>query len=202
MKYFVILALVATVASAAVNRPIKPTVVPSEIQEIIAAINNPSTDPATAAALEQLLLDFYGVEGSPISVGPVIVENPELEPISVDPVIVDPVIVNPSPVAVPESSSAPLVQLILNINQVQPGPVAVPPSVAVVPEIVGEPVQIVDSAPETVQVVDSLPVQIVESPAAVDPVQVVESAPTPIEPIIVATPVLPSPVVPLPAQLN
>ncbi|XP_026763222.2 cytadherence high molecular weight protein 3-like [Galleria mellonella] len=194
MKFFIAFALIATVASAAFNTPIKPTVVPSEIHEIIAAINNPSTDPATAAALEQMLLDFYGVEGSPISVGPVIVENPEPEPISVDPVIVDPVIVNPSPVAVPESSSAPLVQIILNINQAQSGPVAIPPGVALIPEIVGEPVQIVDSPPETVQVV--------ETPAVVDPVLVVESAPTPAEPIIVSPPILPVPIITLPDELN
>ncbi|XP_059059577.1 calphotin-like [Achroia grisella] len=192
MKLFVAVALIAAVASATSIRPVRPTLIPgelAEIQQIIEAINSPSTDPATAAALQELLLEYYNWEGSPISVGPVIIGNPEPEAISVGPEIVDPVIVNPSPVAVAESNSAPLVQIILNINQAESGAVGIPPSVALLPEIIGEPVQIVDSAPEAVQVVES-PVQVVESPAVVAPVLVIDSAP--VEPIIVATPIIPS----------
>ncbi|KAM3963169.1 uncharacterized protein ACR2FA_002533 [Aphomia sociella] len=136
-------------------------------------------------------------EPSPVVVGPAIIDEPS--PIAVGPAIIDSFEPVPAPVA---ESSAPLVQIILNINQAASGPVAVPPGVAITPEIVDEPIHIVetpvelpaepvvivDSAPEAVQVVDTLPVQIVDAPTVVEPVVVVETAPVPVEPVVVAPP--------------
>ena len=227
MKYFIAIALLAAVASAGM---IKPTPVASELaelQEIVAAINSPSTDPATAAALEQMLLDALGIKPEPVDVGPAIIDSHPISvgpaiidshPISVGPAIIDfplpdggvvaeepvvpgPAIVAPAPAEV--ASGTPLVQIILNINQAAAGasPIAVGPAVA--PEaIVPEPVHIVEVAPEPVHVVEVAPepVQVVE--VAPEPVQVVEVAPVPVEPVVIGVPVLPEPVVALPEELN
>ncbi|XP_026763165.1 uncharacterized protein LOC113521725 [Galleria mellonella] len=213
MKSFV--ALVALVAVAVAVPAHKPTVSDdAQLAAVIAAIQSPSTDPATAALLEQQLAQILGLE--PISVGPALVDP---EPIVVSPPIVNPPVVvsppvveppvaqppvvvlpppapAPQPAPQPESNSSPLVQIILNINQAESGPVSVPPGVALVPEIIGEPVQIVE-APEVVD-----PVQIVEAPAVVDPVNVVDGPAGPVEPIIVAPPIISTPVITLPDQLN
>ncbi|XP_026743412.1 actin cytoskeleton-regulatory complex protein PAN1-like [Trichoplusia ni] len=212
MKFFV--AFVALVAVAVASPLVKPVSSDIEaLEAIVAAINSPNTDPATAALLEEQLQDVLGsLDLHPISVGPAIVlpepiaVGPAIipEPISVGPAIVDfPLpegalapIVAPSPVAiidgpapVSDSSSAPLVQIILNINQASAG------SVPVDAVIGHEPVQVVETAPIPVE-----PVQVVEiSP---EPVQVVEVAPVPAEPVIIGVPVIPSPAITLPEELN
>ncbi|KPJ03262.1 hypothetical protein RR46_06418 [Papilio xuthus] len=199
MKYFAVFALLA-VASAAV---LPPAVVVNnpEVQEILAAIQSPSTDPATAAALEQLLLEVLGIaKPEPIQVGPAIVDEYEPihvgpaivgEPIHVGPAIIDeyePIHVGPaivdeqevSPVIPAPSAQSPLVQIILKINV----PTNVPGSPVVV--------ETVPPAPT--------PVQVVEEAAVGEPVIVVDQ-PVVAEPVIVA-PILPAPVVVLPDILN
>ncbi|XP_026743436.1 calphotin-like [Trichoplusia ni] len=174
MKYFVAIALIAAVASATYVRPTPVSAELAEIQEIVAAINSPSTNPATAAALEEMLWDVLGVNPEPISVGPAIVDFP----IAPAPVV-NPTPVAPSPVSIvdgpaPDNSAA-LVQIILNINQG-----------AAVDTVIGhEPVTVVE-----------------EAPIPADPVIVVEEAPVPVEPVIVAEPVFPSPAITLPEELN
>uniref|UniRef100_A0A2A4K4U9 Uncharacterized protein n=1 Tax=Heliothis virescens TaxID=7102 RepID=A0A2A4K4U9_HELVI len=208
MRFLIAFALIAAVASAAV-RPTPAAAELAELQEIIAAIQSPSTDPATAAALEEMLLDVLGVKPEPIAVGPAIVDAGS-EPISVGPAIIDfplpdggavveePVVV-PAPAVIepaPAAASTPLVQIILNINQAaaEASPIAVNP--AVVPEAIQPtPVHVVDSIAEPVQVVEVAPV-----PA--EPVQVVEAAPVPVEPVVIGTPVLPEAAVVLPEELN
>ncbi|XP_026743423.1 calphotin-like [Trichoplusia ni] len=191
MKYFVAIALIAAVASATYVKPTPVSAELAEIQEIVAAINSPSTNPATAAALEEMLWDVLGVKPEPISVGPAIVDFP----IAPAPVI-NPTPIAPSPVSIvdgpaPDNSAA-LVQIILNINQgaaVPVGPVG--------PVVAPEPVQVVETAPIPIPVE---PVQVVEiSP---EPVQVEEAAPVPAEPVIIGEPVLPSPAITLPEELN
>ncbi|XP_030032314.1 uncharacterized protein LOC115448871 [Manduca sexta] len=224
MKFFVALTLIVAVASA---RFLKPTPVSSEIQEIIAAIQSPSTNPATAAALEQMLQDYLGVGPSPISVGPAIIDH---HPISVGPAIVDagdiavgPAIIDfplpdggavsapvedspvmPGPAAAPAAvpASSPLVQIVVNVN----APAGAGP---VVDAVADKPVDIIDVMPvvdpaqvvDPVQVVDTPivvdPVQVVDTPIVVDPVQVVEVAP-----VAIGTPVFPSPAINLPEELN
>ncbi|XP_061720863.1 uncharacterized protein LOC133527730 [Cydia pomonella] len=124
MKYLIVLAVIVAAASADYLKPSALPVHVQELEEVIAAINSPSTDPATAAALEQLLLQTLGISSlpeSPISVGPAIVEE---SPISVQPEY--PVAVQPeSPALVPSpivdatpadvAAASPLVQIILNI---------------------------------------------------------------------------------------
>ncbi|XP_063366722.1 uncharacterized protein LOC134655202 [Cydia amplana] len=128
MKYLIVLSVIAAVASADFLKPSALPVHVQELEEVIAAINSPSTDPATAAALEQMLLQTLGISSlpeSPISVGPAIVEEtPYLDPVPVKPEY--PVAVQPeSPALVPApivdatpadvAAASPLVQIILNI---------------------------------------------------------------------------------------
>uniref|UniRef100_A0A2A4K438 Uncharacterized protein n=1 Tax=Heliothis virescens TaxID=7102 RepID=A0A2A4K438_HELVI len=191
MKYFLAIALLATVATAAMVKPTPVSSELAEIQEIIAAIQSPSTDPATAVALEAMLLDVLGIKPEPIAVGPAIVDFPIPDGgIVAEPVVVpSPLPIAPSPVAIVDgavadaSASAPLVQIILNINQAaaDSSPIAVGPAVVPGP-VRPEPVQVVEVAPE--------------------PVQVVEVAPVPVEPVIIGTPVLPEAAVVLPEELN
>ncbi|CAH0590128.1 unnamed protein product [Chrysodeixis includens] len=217
MKFFV--AFVALVAVAVASPLVKPVSSDIEaLEAIVAAINSPSTDPATAALLEQQLQEVLGsLDLHPISVGPAIIMPEPIavgpaispEPISIGPAIVDfPLpegalgeapIVAPSPVAIVEgpapvsdSSSAPLVQIILNINQASAEAVPVGP---VGPVIAPTPVQVVDAAPIPVE-----PVQVVE--IAPEPVQVVEVAPVPVEPVLIGMPIIPSPAITLPEELN
>nr|XP_021183170.2 calphotin [Helicoverpa armigera] len=192
MKYFLAIALLVAVASAAMVKPTPVSAEIAEIQEIIAAIQSPSTDPATAVALEAMLLDVLGIKPEPIAVGPAIVDfplpdggvipEPVLAP-SPLPIAPSPVAIIPGPAAAEVAASTPLVQIILNINQAAAGsnPISVGP--AVIPEpIIPTPVQVVESAPE--------------------PVQVVEVAPVPVEPVIIGTPVLPEAAITLPEELN
>ncbi|XP_050551015.1 calphotin-like isoform X25 [Spodoptera frugiperda] len=219
MKYFIAISLLVAVASAGLVKPVGSEL--AELQEIIAAINSPSTDPATAAALEEMLLDALGVKPEPVEVGPAVIDTHpisvgpaiiESNPISVGPALIDfplpdagvvaeepivptPVIVAPAPVdeVTPVAAAAPLVQIILNINQAaaDASPIAVGPVVA--PEaVVPTPVHVVESAPEPVHVVEVAP----------EPVQVVETAPVPVEPVVIGVPILPEAVVALPEALN
>ncbi|CAG5029667.1 unnamed protein product [Parnassius apollo] len=217
MKLFVALSLLFAVASASV---LPAAVIASEnpeIQEIVAAIQSPSTDPATAVALEQMLLDILGLsKPEPIDVGPAIVDN--YEPISIGPAIVDFPLpdggavtdVEPSP-ASPSPSSSPLVQIIIKINQaladaiggspvvvetVNPPAQQIPDPVAVVDKpIIPEPVIVVDkpAVPE--------PVIVVDKPIIAEPVTVVEKPEAP-ESVIVAQPIFPDPAIVLPEILN
>ncbi|XP_026743377.1 KH domain-containing protein 3-like [Trichoplusia ni] len=226
MKFFVAIALIATVASAAYVKPTGVSAELAEIQEIVAAINSPSTNPATAAALEEMLWDVLGVNPEPISVGPAIVDLPAPivptpvivapSPVAPVPVIVAPTPVAPSPIApapvavapspVADATSAALVQIILNINQAAAesspvAPVATPEPVQVIETapIAVNPVGVVEASPVPVQVVEvaPAPVQVVEVAPA--PVQVIEAAP---EPVIIGVPVIPSPAISLPEELN
>ncbi|XP_026743449.1 actin cytoskeleton-regulatory complex protein PAN1-like [Trichoplusia ni] len=90
-----------------------------------------------------------------------------------------------APAAPSPSNPSPLVQIILNINQ----------EASAAPVVAPEPVQVVETAPIPVE-----PVQVVE--IAPEPVQVVDEAPVPSEPISIGDPILPVPVVPLPADFN
>ncbi|XP_075981491.1 uncharacterized protein LOC142980079 isoform X1 [Anticarsia gemmatalis] len=229
MKFFLVFALVAAVASATFTKPAALSGEAAEIQEIIAAINNPATNPATAAALEQMLQDILGVKPDPVIVVDEAPANdfvdifPVVDPVAPSEDFVDifPVLdsVAPAPAA---ASSTPLVQIILNINQAAAESSPVAP--VVVPEAADiiSPVEIVDNFPvvdpviidnfpvvnpvSPVQVVDVSPVQVVDvSPVQVvdvSPVQVVDAAPVAVEPVNIGTPVIPSPAVNLPESLN
>ncbi|XP_013162980.1 PREDICTED: calphotin-like [Papilio xuthus] len=187
MKFFVAFALLVAAASASILPPAVIASTNPEVQEILASIQSPSTDPATAAALEQLLLEVLGLaKPEPIHVGPAIVD--EYEPIHVGPAIVPFPIpdggavteVEAAPVMPGPSASAPLVQIILNIN-----------AAANVP---GSPVVVETNPPAPT------PVHVVEEAEVPEPVIVVDQ-PVVAEPVIVA-PILPSPVVVLPDILN
>ncbi|CAG5029635.1 unnamed protein product [Parnassius apollo] len=190
-------------------------------KEIVAAIQSPSTDPATAAALEELLLEILGIaKPEPIDVGPAIVDN--YEPIAIGPAVVDFPLpdggavadVNPTPVMpapVESSASAPLVQIILNIQSAS-DIVGSPVSVETVQSPVPTPVQVVDEAvnadpivPEPVIVVDKPivpePVIVVDTPIVPEPVIVIEEADKP-ETVVVAQPIIPAPAIVLPEILN
>ncbi|CAH2042583.1 unnamed protein product, partial [Iphiclides podalirius] len=88
MKFFLAFALLFAVASA---RGLPAAVVANtdpEIQEIVAAIQSPSTDPATAVALEEMLLQLLGMDKpETVEVGPALVD--QYEPISIGPALVD-----------------------------------------------------------------------------------------------------------------
>lgn len=156
MKYFLAIALLVSVASARMVKPTPTSDDVAQIQEIIAAILNPSTDPATAVALEEMLLDVLGVKPEPVQVGPAFIDAPEETP--------------PSPaaeVAAPTPKS-PLVQIIVNINHASAdvSPVDVGP--AVIPRPVPESDHIEDSAPEPIEPV-IIGVPILPSPAVILP---------------------------------
>uniref|UniRef100_A0A2A4IY80 Cuticle protein n=1 Tax=Heliothis virescens TaxID=7102 RepID=A0A2A4IY80_HELVI len=168
--------------------------------------------PAIIDSFEPIAVGPAIIDFEPIAVGPALIDS--FEPISVGPAIIDfPIpdggvvaepVVAPSPVAIVDgaaapadvSAGAPLVQIILNINQAaaEASPIAVGP--AIIPEVIQPtPVHVVDSVAEPVQVVEVAPV-----PA--EPVQVVEAAPVPVEPVVIGTPVLPEAAVVLPEELN
>ncbi|XP_068620229.1 magnetosome-associated protein MamJ-like [Battus philenor] len=175
MKFLIAFALFAVAAARVLPPALPVTSEDPEIQEIIAAIQSPSTDPATAAALELQLLEILGLfKPEPIQVGPAIVE--EGSPISIGPAIVDFPLpdggaeteVQPAPAA--PAASAPLVQLILNVNA--PNFPGSPVSVESNPQPAPSPVQVVEEAenlPEPIIVIDrpivSEPVIVVENPA-------------------------------------
>ncbi|KAL4705733.1 hypothetical protein ACJJTC_004603 [Scirpophaga incertulas] len=202
MKLFVIFAALVAVAVGGV---VKPSANPfAELEAIVAAINSPHTDPATAVLLEQQLHAIM-TELNPISVGPAIVEQPGIvvgpaiveqpdivlgptivtapqvvpmpEVVNPSPVINPSPVVNPSPIVQEPSPSSPLVQIILNINQ--PSDVGVSPVVApaTVSEIVPTAVNFVDNAesPFPSPVIVPVP-EVIPSP-----VIVVEEPPTPVQ---------------------
>ncbi|KAJ0174005.1 hypothetical protein K1T71_010151 [Dendrolimus kikuchii] len=203
MKFLVAFVAVVAVAVASPLKGNKPIISQSsELEAIIAAIQSPSTDPATAALLEQQLQDILGVkpepefvEYEPIAVGPEIVDFPlpdggvvtAPEPA---PVVV-PTPVQPSPVVIGdlEAGQKPLVQIIVNVNTAA----GASPAPAVVPEIIPQPVIVVDEDQnvESVNVVDNV---------EVDPVQVAE--PVIVEPVVIGIPIIPEAAVVLPEELN
>ncbi|MDK0634173.1 hypothetical protein P5E82_14985, partial [Clostridium perfringens] len=127
MKFFIAFAaLVALSVAGPVTKPVNAEL--AQLEAIIAAINSPNTDPATAALLEQQLFDIISAV-NPIDVGPVIIPEPVIqpEPVDISPVIVAPqpdggAVSNPivpSPVVIgeiPAGAPAPLVQIIVNIK--------------------------------------------------------------------------------------
>ncbi|MBN4663872.1 hypothetical protein H4F36_23875, partial [Escherichia coli] len=115
-------------------------------------IQSPSTDPTTAQLLENMLAEIIGAL-EPVSIGPAIIDFPIPE-VPVQPIAPP---VQPSPVVVgdiPVGSPAPLVQIIVNVNQASDNVVA--PAPAVVPEVI-----------------QADPVVVVDNPVPVDPVIIV-----------------------------
>ena len=183
MKFFI--AFAALVAVAVATPVLKPeTSEAAELEAIIAAIQSPNTDPATAGLLEELLEQIIGavVNPEPIAVGPAIIENEpisvgpaiiESQPISVGPAIIDfplpdggavsapaetvvtpveasPVVIGPMPEG---ASSAPLVQIIVNVNQAADS-ATIPVAPVVVPEAIEavDPVIVVENPYEPISV--------------------------------------------------
>ncbi|RVE44908.1 hypothetical protein evm_010455 [Chilo suppressalis] len=204
MKFFVAFAALVAVTIAS---PLKPSSnEEAQMAAIVAAIQSPSTDPATAALLEQQLNDLMGFQ--PVQVGPAIVETPIPSPViePVPPLRPHPIPPKPQPISVgpaviplpvPEAPSAvsndvassSLVQIIVNINQASAAatPVATPVVTPVadaanpVQEIVPSPVNVVDNSHF------EFPVQIVDGPEIVPtPVHIVDQAVNHIVPIPVA----------------
>ncbi|KAL0869666.1 hypothetical protein ABMA27_005913 [Loxostege sticticalis] len=215
MKFFIVFALIAAVASAV---PLHM----AEVDQILQAIQSPSTNPATAAALEQMLADALGPspggiiagpilvpakpehqpihvgpaiipEYHPIHVGPALLPEPEYHPIHVGPALLpEQPTVNPAPIVKPEPveipTNTPLVQIILNINKADaiPPVSVVTPENIVAPELPGSPINIVEEAENHI-VPD--PIQIVEvAPIVPEPIQIAEPAPVKPEPIQIAEP--------------
>ncbi|XP_046970354.1 36.4 kDa proline-rich protein-like [Vanessa cardui] len=175
MKFLIVFALCAATASALFEVPDMVAQEAAEIQQILDIINNPSTDPATAAALEQLLVDVLGIVPEPIDVGPAIVEE-----------------VAPTPV-IPEINNSPLVQIIVNVKPGAGNPVVVEG----MPEVVPTPV-LVEEKPE----IEPTPVIVEEKPEIEPTPVIVEEKPVVTEPVIVAPVVIPEPVINLPGILN
>ncbi|XP_075981091.1 uncharacterized protein LOC142979799 [Anticarsia gemmatalis] len=160
MKLFIAITLLVAVASADFIKPTPVSQEEAQLQEIIAAIQNPSTNPATVAALEQMLQDLLGIKPEPVldeesSVD--IVDIVDIFPVfdtvapSEDFVDITPVLDSVAP-----ASSAPLVQIILNINQAEfsPGPIVAPSPVDIVDDF---PVFDISSPPFQPIVVGTLP---------------------------------------------
>ncbi|KPJ03259.1 hypothetical protein RR46_06415 [Papilio xuthus] len=226
MKYFIVFALFAA-ASASILPPAVIASTNPEVQEILASIQSPSTDPATAAALEQLLLEVLGLaKPEPIHVGPAIVDEYEPihvgpaivgEPIHVGPAIIDeyePIHIGPAivdeqevaPVIPAPSAQSPLVQIILKIN----APTNVPGAPVVVETIppAPTPVQVVEEAenPDSVIIADSpiIAEPVIVAPVVPEPILIADPAivaPIVPEPVLVA-PIIPAPAVVLPDILN
>jgi hypothetical protein len=224
MKFFIAFAaLVAVAVAVPVNRPAVNDY--AELEEIIAAINSPSTDPATAALLEQQLLEIVSA-ANPVAVGPAIIEEHEAaiidrplpSPVDISPVLIEPqpelidltpVVeeqpslelrppVKPEGVVVHETyASSPLVKIIVNV--------ANPSDVATQEIIAPSPVQVIE-APEAEAVIIPepiimpSPVQIVEKPTI--PIAIIEDVAAPLEPVAVGNPIFPAPVITIPEILN
>ncbi|XP_039759555.1 uncharacterized protein LOC120633415 [Pararge aegeria] len=197
MKYFVVFALCVAAASAFAIPPTVTGVDAAQVQEIIEAIYHPSTDPATAAALEQLLLEILGMNK------PVIVEDSELPTINEESIIdASPVIIDESIVSEPANYRPPLVQVIVNVNTnapgnavvvEQPSPVVIPGEVIVVEQPEADEVVVVEQ-PEAEEVV------VVEQPEFPDAV-IVAPVIVPEEPVQVPTPVIVAPIDTAPVTL-
>lgn len=164
MKFFIVFALCVAAASARMIGPISAVDEEDQLKEIIAAINSPSTDPATAASLQQMLNDLLGLnEHAPISVGPAIVD--QFEPISVGPAIVD------EPVS---DANSPLVQIIINVKSssdvVVPQPIPVVVDEDVVDEIQVDPVIVVDQPDYEAEAVNVVDLPDLSQPPAIGPI--------------------------------
>ncbi|XP_028026959.1 calphotin-like [Bombyx mandarina] len=197
MKYLVVLALIA-VSSAAYIKPAPVSAQHAELQAIIDAINSPSTDPATAAALTEMLYSYLGVSPQPIHIGPEIIDFPLPDGGAVS----APVKPTPSPAVVgpaAPSQSSPLVQLVVNINQAAvgpaPGPVVEPVEIVPEPVIIVEEAEVPEIKPDPVIIVEPTPV--VPEPVIVAPIN-----PVPVAPVVIGTPIIPAPAVTLPEELN
>ncbi|XP_047997305.1 BCL-6 corepressor-like protein 1 [Leguminivora glycinivorella] len=212
MKFAIVFAAVVAVACAGLQKPLDSNM--AELEAIVAAIQSPSTDPATAALLEQQLADLLAEylpapapviveEPSPVHIGLPIVDFPVpdggiLSPVPETPAVVPSPIVDASPAA---EGASPLVQIILNINQASSGAAPVVPAPVETPIV---PVQVVDEAVNEESIVPT-PVIVVDS--APEPVQVVPApvvpAPMPeVEPIQIGSPIIPTPVVNIPIELK
>ncbi|XP_075981674.1 uncharacterized protein LOC142980221 [Anticarsia gemmatalis] len=113
MKLLFVVAVLVAVASADFIKPTPISEEQAQLQEIIAAIEHPATDPATAAALQQMLLEMLGVKPpSPVIIDDAVVDN-------VDFVDIFPVFDEVAPA--PAASSSPLVQIIVNVNEAPDG---------------------------------------------------------------------------------
>ncbi|XP_045501684.1 magnetosome-associated protein MamJ-like [Colias croceus] len=221
MKFLIVLAFVA-VASAA-TLPQK-RINQAELDEILAAIHSPSTHPATAAALEQMLQDLLGA-AYPIQVGPAVIDP--VDEISVGPVVVEPVeeiAVGPAIIdPVEEISVGPAI--IDPVEEISVGPAIIDPveEISVGPALIDPPafnpfpfngplVQVVVNVNSA-----SSGSVVVEQPALVpapgadldqikpEPVVVVD-APEPVviapEPVNVGNPIFPDLAINLPEPLN
>ncbi|XP_063385720.1 calphotin-like isoform X2 [Cydia fagiglandana] len=216
MKFAIVFAAVVAVACAGHQKSLASNM--PELEAIVAAIQSPSTDPATAALLEEQLADLLAElfpqpepilveEPSPVHVGLPILDFPlpdggavtAVQPES--PALVPAPIVNPIPAALADAA-APLVQIILNINQASSGAAPVAPAPVETPVIDIQPVQVVEEAVNEETIVPT-PVVVVDS--APEPVQVVDVVPEPepeAVPIEIAVPIVPIPVVNIPIDLN
>nr|XP_034835629.1 uncharacterized protein LOC117992083 [Maniola hyperantus] len=215
MKLFVVFALCVAAASAFVIPPTITGVDAAEIQQIIDAIYHPSTDPATAAALEQMLLEILGInkpvnveenEIIPIDVGPAIIDesiivqpgqDEELTPIDTSPAIIDESIVSE-----PANYRPPLVQVIVNVNSNAPGNAVVveqPGETVVVDKPEVDEVVVVDK-PEVDEVVvvdkPEIPEEVIVAPVII-PEEIVE-VPTP----VIVAPIETIPAINIPGMLN
>lgn len=169
MQFLFVFTICVAAASARMIGPISALDDQEQLKEIIAAINSPNTDPATAASLQDMLNELLGLnEHVPISVGPAIVD--ELTPISVGPAIVD----EPA-----SDASSPLVQIIVNVKSSsdvaapQPIPVVVDDHVDdhVVDEIQAEPVVVVDQPADfEAEAVNVVELPDLNQPPAVGPI--------------------------------
>ncbi|XP_063366874.1 calphotin-like [Cydia amplana] len=216
MKFAIVFAAVVAVACAGLQKPLDSNM--AELEAIVAAIQSPSTDPATAALLEQQLADLmaeffpqpepiFVEEPSPVQVELPVIDFPlpdggavsAVQPES--PALVPAPIINPTPAAAADAA-APLVQIILNINQASSGAAPVAPAPVETPVIDVQPVQVVEEAVNEETVVPT-PVVVVDS--APEPVQVVDVLPAPTpeaESIQIGSPIIPIPVVNIPIDLN
>ncbi|XP_073953152.1 uncharacterized protein isoform X2 [Choristoneura fumiferana] len=195
-------AFVAVAVASPYLKPIDTSL--AELEAIVTAIQSPSTDPATAALLEQQLAELLEahlpspapapvvIDPAPITIGPAIIDFPlpdggavtaEPNPAVVEP---SPAAVVPAPVVVGDVDGSPLVQIIVNINSANSGAVA--------------------GAPAAVSPAPAAPPTVVPSPVVVlpTPVHVAEPAPVVIapEPIQIGNPIIPEPIVLLPDTLN
>ncbi|KAJ2948320.1 hypothetical protein O0L34_g7558 [Tuta absoluta] len=212
MKFLVAFALIVAVASAGVARNNFIDKDVQQIGQIIAAIESPSTDPATGLLLEQMLLEMLGQDGHiPVAVGPAIVEGIKPivpspvgviggpSPISVGPAIiggVNPIAVGPAPIeGFFPIAPAPVVEA---PTPVAPAPVAEVPAPAA-PAQSSSLIQIIVNV--NAQNAEGVKPVSVNEPEMVAPAPVVN--PTPVGVVEGAAPVVPgpTPIAPAPVVL-
>ncbi|XP_028171445.1 calphotin-like [Ostrinia furnacalis] len=191
-KMKLLIALAALVA-VSVAVPFKPAdSLDAELDAIVAAIQSPNTDPATAALLEQQLHEIIAALSPEIVASPILVEEEAQGPQVPD---VIPEIINipdlgePSPIVVPTPvapSSSALVQIIVNVkNSADVGVAPIVPAPIVVSPIEASPIQVVEESFDN-------------NPIEASPIQIVDVAPVPAEPVLIAEPIAPIPVVNIP----